>query len=153
MALQLSTGLRNGLLNATGFTEAVNDGIIYIYTGPQPTNADTAVQGTLLLRITVNNGAWAAGSPTNGLGFDAPAAGVLSKAAAEVWRGLGVVDGTAGWFRLCGNVADAGGASTTLPRLDGSVAISGGDMNLSSIAVVTNAPTTIDVFQFTLPAS
>lgn len=153
MALKLSTGLRNGMLNSTGFTEAFNDGIIYIYTGPQPTDADSATQGTLLMRITVNNGAWSAGSATNGLGFDAPVAGVISKAAAEVWRGLGVADGTAGWFRLCGNATDAGGASTTLPRLDGSVAISGGDMNLSSIAIVTSAPTTLDVFQFTLPAT
>lgn len=153
MALKLSTGLRNGMLNSTGFTEAFNDGIIYIYSGPQPSDADAATQGTLLLRITVNNGAWSAGSPTNGLGFDAPAAGVISKAAAETWRGLGVTEGTAGWFRLCGNAADAGGSSTTLPRMDGSVAMSGGDMNLSSVAIVTNAPTTIDTFTFTLPAS
>lgn len=153
MALQLSTGLRNGMLNSTGFTEAFNDGIIYIYSGPQPTDADQAVQGTLLLRVTVNNGAWAAGSPTNGLGFDPPASGVITKAAAEVWRGLGIADGTAGWFRLCGNAADAGASSTTLPRLDGTVAVSGGDMNLASIAIVTNAPTTIDTFSFTLPAS
>lgn len=153
MALQLSTGLRNGMLNSTGFTEAFNDGTIYIYSGPQPATADAAVQGTLLLQITVNNGAWAAGSPTNGLGFDAPAAGVISKAAAEVWRGLGITGGTAGWFRLVGNAADAGGSSTSLPRLDGTVAISGGDMNLSSITIVASAPTTIDTFQFTLPAS
>jgi hypothetical protein len=153
MALKLSTGLRNGMLNSTGFTEAFNDGIIYIYSGPQPSTADAAVQGTLLLKITVNNGAWAAGSPTNGLGFDAPANGVISKAAAEVWRGLGETDGTAGWFRLCGNPADAGSSSTTLPRMDGSVAMSGGDMNLSSVTIVTSAPTTIDTFSFTLPAS
>lgn len=153
MALKLSTGLRNGMLNATGFTEAFNDGIIYIYSGPQPTDADTAVQGTLLLRITQNNGAWSAGSATNGLGFDAPASGVISKAAAETWRGLGIADGTAGWFRLCGNAADAGGASTTLPRMDGSVGVSGGDMNLSSVSIVTNAPTTLDTFTFTLPAT
>lgn len=153
MALQLSTGLRNGMLNATGFTEAFNDGVMYIYSGPQPANADAAIQGTLLLTITVNNGAWSAGSPTNGLGFDAPASGVISKAAAEVWRGLGATTGTAGWFRLCGNATDAGGSSTTLPRMDGAVAVSGGDLNLSSISIVTSAPTTIDVFQFTLPAS
>jgi len=153
MALQLSTGLRNGILNSTGFTEAFNDGIIYVYSGAQPANADAAVQGTLLMRITVDNGAWAAGSPTNGLGFATPAAGVVTKAVAEVWRGLGIADGTAGWFRLCGNAADAGASSSVLPRLDGTVAISGGDMNLSSLAIVTSAPTTVDVFQFTLPAS
>jgi len=153
MALKLSTGLRNGMLNSTGFTEALNDGVIYVYTGAQPTNADTAVSGTLLLTITVDNGAWAAGSPTNGLGFDAPASGVISKAAAEVWRGLGVAAGTAGWFRMVGNATDAGGASTTLPRMDGTCAISGGDMAMSSIAIVIGVPTTVDTFQFTLPAS
>jgi hypothetical protein len=141
------------MLNSTGITESLNDGIIYVYTGPQPANADAAIQGTLLLRVTVNNGAWAAGSPTNGLGFDAPVSGVLSKAAAEVWRGLGIVDGTAGWFRFCGNAADAGGSSTTLPRIDGTVAISGGDMNLSAISIVTGVPSTCDVFTLTLPAS
>jgi hypothetical protein len=154
MALKLSTGLRNGMLNSTGFIEAFNDGIIYIYSGPQPANADAAITGTNLLKITVNNGAWSAGSATNGLGFDAPSNGTISKASAEVWRGLGINGGgTAGWFRLCGNPTDAGGSSTTLPRLDGTVAISGGDMNLSSITIVDNAPTTIDTFQFTLPSS
>lgn len=153
MAIQLSTGLRNGMLNATGFTEAFNDGIMHIYSGPQPLNADTAVSGTLLGKVTVNSGAWVAGSPTNGLGFDAPASGVISKAAAEVWSMVAIADGTAGWFRLMGNAADALGASTTLPRLDGSIAQSGGDLNISSTTIVTGAPTTIDVFQFTLPAS
>lgn len=154
MALKLSTGLRNGMLNATGFTEAFNDGIIYIYSGPQPSDADQAVQGTLLLRITQNNGAWSAGVATNGLGFDAPSAGVISKAAGETWRGLGVNGGgTAGWFRLCGNPADAGSSSTSLPRMDGTVAVSGGDMNLSSVSIVDGAPTTLDTFTFTLPAT
>jgi hypothetical protein len=103
------------------------------------------------MRVTENNGAWSAGSPANGLSFAAPASGTITKAVAEVWRGLGLVNGTAGWFRLCGNVTDAGDSSTTLPRLDGTVAISGGDMNLSSTAIVLNIPTTLDVFSFTLP--
>jgi len=153
MALQLSTGLRDKMLNATGFTTAFNDGIIHVYSGPQPTNADAAVQGTLLGKITVNSGAWAAGSPTNGLGFDAPVSGVVSKAVAEVWSMNALATGTAGWFRLMGNAADALGSSTTLARLDGSVAQSGGDLNLSSTAIVSGAPTTIDVFSFTLPAA
>ena len=154
MALQLSTGLRNGMLNSTGFTEAFDDGIIYIYSGPQPTNADAAIQGTELLKITVNNGAWSPGSPTNGLGWETAANGAIAKATGETWRGLGINGGgTAGWFRLCGNAADAGGSSTTLPRLDGTVAVSGGDLSLSSITIVNGAPTTIDTFTFTLPAS
>lgn len=153
MSIQLSTGLRNGMLNATGFKEAFTDGVIYVYTGPQPTNADAAVQGTLLGKITVNGGSFSFDSATNGLEFDAPSGGVISKAAAENWQMTAIATGTAGWFRLMGNASDSLGSSTTLPRFDGSVATSGGDLNLSTVAIVAGAPLTIDVFQFTLPAS
>ena len=153
MSIQLSTGLRNGMLNATGFKEAFADGVIYIYSGPQPTDADSAVQGTLLMKITVDAGAFSFGSATNGLEFDAPASGVISKAAAEAWRGVGIAAGTAGWFRLMGNASDDLGASTTLARMDGSVATSGGDMNLSTVTIAVGTPVTVDTFQFTLPAS
>lgn len=153
MALQLSTGLRDKMLNNTGFKTIFTDGVIYISTGPQPTNADTAMQGNLLGMVTLNGGAFAFGSPTNGLEFAVPVGGVITKAVAEVWTIIASATGTAGWFRLMGNAMDSLGASTTLPRLDGSVAQSGGDLNLSSIQLVAGGPTTIDVFQFTLPPS
>ena len=150
--MKLSTGLRNALAGATGFGTTFNDGVIYIYSGPPPLTADAAVTGTLLGIVTVDGGAFAFGSPTNGLGFDAPSDGVVSKAAAETWRFTGLADGVAGWFRLMGNASDNLGVSTTLPRLDGTIAVSGADMNLSNINIVTGAPNTIDVFQFTVPA-
>ena len=150
MALKFSTGIRDGMLDSTGITEALNDGIIHIYSGSQPTSADDAVQGTLLGKVTVDGGAWTPGSPTNGLGFDTPVNGTLSKAAAENWLFNGIVDGTAGWFRFMGNAADALGSSTTLPRIDGSIATYGADLNLSNVSIVTGAPNTIDVFQLTM---
>lgn len=151
MALQLSTGLRNGMLNMIGFTEAFTNGVIYIYSGPQPINADAAITGTLLGQVTKNGGTFSFGSPTNGLNFLAPVAGVVSKDA-NVWQMTGIAPGgVAGWFRLMGNAADSLGQSATLPRMDGSVAQSGGDLNLSSTQIVVGAPTTIDVFQLTLP--
>lgn len=153
MTMQLSTGLRNGMLNATGVKEAFTNGVMYIYSGPQPVNADAAVQGTLLGIVTKDAGAFSFGVGTNGLNFDAPAAGVLSKAAADAWKFIGLVAGTAGWFRLMGNPNDALGSSTTLPRIDGTVATVGGDLNLSSVNVVVGAPTTIDVWQLTFPAA
>jgi len=153
MSLKLSTGLRNGMLNATGFKEAFTAGVMYIYSGPQPVNADAAIQGTLLGIVSLNAGSFSFGSPTNGLNFDAPANGVISKAAAETWKMIGIAASTAGWFRLMGNPSDNLASSNTLPRLDGSVAISGGDLNLSTVAIVIGTPVTIDVFQFTLPAS
>lgn len=154
MTIRLSTGLRNGRLNATGVKEAMADGSIALYTGPQPTTADSAVQGTLIARITVDAGAWAAGSATNGLEFDAPASGVLSKAAAETWRGVAVAAGTIGWFRFVANPADAGSSSTTLARIDGSVGVSGSgaDMILSTATFIIGQPVTVDTFALTDPA-
>jgi len=150
MSLKFSTGLRNGIMNATGVTEALNDGIIHIYSGSQPTSPDDAVQGTLLGKVTQDAGAWAAGAATNGLGFDTPSSGTLSKAAAENWQFNGAAAGTAGWFRFMGNAADALGSSTTLPRIDGSIATYGADLNLSNVSITVGAPNTIDVFQLTM---
>ncbi len=153
MTIRLSTGLRNAMLDTTGFAGALLNGVIYIYSGAQPLSADNAVSGTLLGKVTVDGGAFSFGTATNGLNFDAPVAGVISKAAAEDWKFDGIADGTAGWYRFMGNVSDALGSSTTLARLDGSVGTSGADLNLSNIAIVTSAPNTVDVFQVTFPAS
>ena len=152
MSVQLSTGLRNDMLNATGFTEAFTNGVIYIYSGPQPANADAAVQGTLLGIITKNGGAFSFGTATNGLNFAAPSAGAVSKDS-NAWQMTGLVAGVAGWGRLMGNPTDNLGSSTTLPRLDFNVANVGGDLDLSSVNIVVGAPTTIDTFTFTLPAN
>lgn len=152
MTVRLSTGLRNALAGPTGFAATFNKGVIHIYSGPQPVSADAAVQGTLLGVVTVNGGAFAFGSPTNGLGFDAPVAGTVSKAAAETWKATGLALGVAGWFRLMGNASDNLGASTTLARLDGSCGVSGADLNISNIAFDVGTPETLDVFQFTFPA-
>ena len=152
MSVQLSTGLRNGMLNATGFTEAFTNAVMYIYSGPQPLNADQAVQGTLLGIVTKTAGAFTFGTSTNGLNFLTPDGGVISKDA-NAWQTVWISAGIAGWARLMGNAADALGTSTTLPRLDCSVATVGGDLNLSTVNAVVSAPATIDVWTFTLPAS
>ena len=153
MAIHLSTGLRNKLLASTGWVECFINGVIYIYSGPQPVNADAAVQGSLLGKVTVGSGAFNFGAATNGLNWAASSGGVVTKNS-DVWSMVGLTPGgTAGWFRLMGNASDDLGSSTTLARLDGSVAQSGGDLNLSSTTIVTGASTTIDTFQFTLPAS
>ena len=150
--VRLSTALRNALAGTTGFGTTFVNGVISIYSGPQPLTADSAASGTLLGTVTLNGGAFAAGTAANGLVFDPPAAGTVPKAAGSVWKFTGLAVGTAGWFRLQGNAADSGLASTTLPRLDGSIGVSGADLNLSNISVVVGAPSTVDVFQFTIPA-
>ena len=151
MTVKLSTGLRNGMLGSTGFAELFANGVIEIRSGPQPITADAAATGTLLGLVTKDGLAWVAGSPTNGLNFNAPANGAVSKNA-DNWRFNGLANGTAGWFRLKGNAADDGSVSTTLPRLDGSIGVGSGDMPMSRTDVQVGVPSTIDVFSFMLPA-
>jgi hypothetical protein len=152
MTIKFSTGLRNNLAGSTGFAGTFANGVIEIYTGPQPLSADNPPTGTLLGYVTTDGLPFAAGSPTNGLTFDAPASGTVSKAAAATWKTTGIAQGTAGWFRLKGNAADAGAQSTTAVRMDGSIGTSGADLNMSNIAFDVGVPSTIDVFQFTVPA-
>ena len=57
-------------------------------------DADSAATGVPLLKITVGSGAFAHGTSTNGLNFNAAAAGVLSKTSA-VWSGVGLANDTA----------------------------------------------------------
>ena len=150
MTVRFSSGLRDAMLNSTGLKGAFTNGVLEIYSGVQPASADDAVQGTLLLTITESGGAFTPGSPTNGLNFDTALEGVIAKAAAETWSGSGVATGLAGWARLKGNAVDAGGASTTLPRIDLAIAQSGGDLNLSNTSIVTGAPNSVGVFQITM---
>lgn len=147
----LSSGLRNKMLGSVGFDAAFVNGVIYLYDGPQPANADAAVRGTLLAKVTVDAGAFAFGAATNGLNFDSPVLNVISKAAAENWKAVAIAAGACGWGRVMGNAADALGVSTTLPRMDFSVGTSGSDLNLPTIDFVIGTPVTIDTFQLTLP--
>lgn len=127
------------------------NGVIEIYSGSQPADADTAVSGTLLGTITVGSGAFSAGSETNGLEFGTAASGEIEKASTETWSMQAIATGTAGYFRFKGNATDAGGASTTLPRIDGSIGTSGADLNMSTTSITSGNTYTIDSFKFTLP--
>jgi len=260
MALRFSKGFRNFLNEGGSIKQALANGKILIYTGAQPTTADDAVAGTLLVTITksgaahtaevsatgsvtltggasgsvdtvtvnsidilggsvayntslsqtatdvatkinnnpknllfvasavgavitikakpglgtlgngwvvsatlttvtasyVNLGSGVAGvNPANGLTFGDSAAGVLARNTAETWSGTAVADGTAGWFRYVGSVSDPGTAdsSEVYIRLDGNVATSGANLNMSNTAIVTGAVQTISGFSLTYPAA
>lgn len=131
--------------------DVFRDGVLKIYSGTQPTEADDAVAGTLLVTITESAGAFVAGAFDNGLEFGAAASGAIAKSASETWQGVAVASGVAGWFRLCANDTDAGAESTTLPRIDGSIGTSGADLNLSSTTITSGQTYTIDTFSLTLP--
>lgn len=150
MSLRLSTGLRAAIMASTGFVGAMDAGVLEIFSGSIPADADSAEgSGTKLLTITVGGGAFA----SYPLHFESSApAGVASKSSSETWQGDGLADGTAAWFRFYDS-SNTTGASTTDCRFDGTVGTSGADLILTSTSIVTGATTTIDTADFTLPAS
>lgn len=132
--------------------DIMKDGKILIYSGAQPSSPDAALTGTLLITMTESSGAWVAAAFDNGLEFENdPLSGEMQKAAAEVWSGVAAAGGTAGYFRFVANPVDGGGASTILPRIDGSVGISNADLNMPSTSIVSGSTYTIDTFTLTLP--
>lgn len=156
MAVNFSTGLVSKLLGKNG-TDSGADGlrgiftnsVIRFYTGAAPATADAAPTGTLLGSVTIAGGAFAHGTATNGLNFGAPVGKTVSKASAEDWKAKGVAAGTIGYFRVQANATDDNSSSTTLPRIDGSVGITSGDMRLSTVTMAVNSIITIDTFTIT----
>lgn len=155
MALRLSTGLRNKMMTATGgasFAEAMADGTLHIYSGAQPTTADDAETGTLLVRITLSSGAFTSGVATNGIEFGDATGGAVGKKSGEVWSGVAIASGTAGWFRFYANTVGTG-ASSSAVRFDGSCGTSGAQCNMGSTTITLDGTVTIDTVNVTLPAS
>ena len=160
MAFRLSTGLVNLMMAQTGgslvgasFGTLFLDGVIYVYTGSQPATADLTESGTNILIISESGLTFTPSSPTNGLEFeDDPTAGVLEKASAETWQGVGIGGGgTAGWFRFYANDRVQGASSTSV-RFDGACGTTGTEMIMSSTTVVVGATITIDTFAVTNPS-
>jgi hypothetical protein len=142
MAVRISTGLRNYMLDSGVNTAFDGGAFLDIYTGAQPANADTAPSGTLLASVSL---------PADP--FAAAAAGAV--ALQGTWVDASAdASGTAGWARIRTN-ADAGGASTTLRRLDGSVTASGGggDFQLSTVSITSGQQVSITSGSLTQPAS
>jgi hypothetical protein len=144
MSLKLSTGLRNGMLDANPFKTLLDASRLKIYSGSPPADADQA-EGTELVDIGSDAG------DTHCHFLASAVAGVLSKAA-DIWSGVAGATGTASHFRLVVNT-DTGVLSTTEIRLQGTIGTSGADLNMSSVAIVISATQTVDTFDLTMPAS
>lgn len=85
----------------------------------------------------------------NGLSFvGPPTAGKLLAAVGEVWNGTNLATGTARYARWEADPADDGLVTTTFRRIQGSIATSGGDFNLSSTSLVKDATVTITTKEF-----
>lgn len=146
MSLKLSTGLRNAMLDTAPFRTAMGSCTLKIYSGAEPATADAALSGnTLLCEAFVGN------DGSTALTFNAAAAsGVIEKETTEVWEGTNAASGTASFYRLELS-GDSGALSTTDKRVQGSIATSGAELNLSSVALVLSATQTIDFYSIALP--
>ena len=98
--------------------------------------------------MTDDGGAFVHGAPANGLNFQESSDGVIAfPGSGEVGKATGLTNGTLGWFRFCANPDDTGLASTTLPRIDMSIA----DATLGTTAVVVDKIYYINSGSFTFP--
>ena len=146
MSLKLSTGLRNEMLAVGSFKATMDGCTLKIYDGVEPATADAALaSNTLLSQIFLNN------DGLTGLTFNATASsGVIQKTTAEVWEGTNAASGTATFYRL-ELAEDTQVLSTTLKRVQGSVATAGAQLNLTSITLALSASQKIDYYSLSMP--
>lgn len=129
MALQFSVDVRNARLDAIE-TEIGASPTLEIRSGAAPANAATADSGTLLATMAL---------PADFMG--AAAAGV--KALNGTWtEDAAVAGGTAGHFRI------KQGATC---HVQGTVAQSGGDMNIENTSIAIGQEITVTQFDLTEP--
>lgn len=145
MALKLSTGLRNGMLDSTDFKTQMDGGLIKVYDGAVPATADAAIAGgnTLLCVFSLN-------STGSGVSFDTTATGdTIAKAPAEVWAGDPVATGTGTFYRHVA-VGDTGTLSTTEARIQGELG-AGNEMLLATNVFTIGVNRALDFYTFTIP--
>lgn len=144
-----------GIVDGGSLAEIFKGGVLVIFEGTQPTNADADESGyTKLCTITRDGGGFTAGDGRNGLFFEAfgnISAGTLKKRESDTWSGVNSNTGTAGWFRLYDNEYVTG-QSETAKRIDGAVATSGAQLNLRDTALFSGIETVIGSFGVTIPA-
>ena len=148
MALKISTGMSNYMLDTGSLRSGLNLGFLKIYSGTPPAAADDALGslGTNTLLVTISN----AGGGT-GLTMEATAAaGVISKATAETWSGTNAATGTATFYRFTAP-GDTGVSSSTQRRLQGTVGTAGAELNLTSTSLTIGNGQSINHFYVSLP--
>lgn len=144
MALKRSTGLRNAMLDSGSFKSTMDTCTMKIYSGVEPSSADDALSGNILLcEIKSNAGASA-------LTFAATASdGEITKTLAEVWQGNVIVGGTATFYRLELSTDDQA-LSIIHPRVQGSVGLTE-QLHLSDPVLVLSAVQPISYFSLGIP--
>ena len=136
-SISYSTALSSMIYNpaASGgktLADAMAGFSVDIYQGTRPINADAAVPSGNILLGTVTNGGLPVtpGSLTNGLNLGLVVNGASGLAAGLNAQVTYIAAGQPQWFRMRANQADNNLASTTLARIDGSMATFGGDATI-----------------------
>ena len=115
------------------------------------------VVASTVTTITKTDANMASGvNSVNGLKMDYnAAAGVFTKDSTQTWSGTAGATGTAGWFRYKGSIADAGAldSAALYLRMDGNIATSGANLNMSSTSITSGALQTLSTFSLTIPAA
>jgi len=140
------------------FTAANNSSVTVTITAKpgMGTFPNAWVVASTVTTITKTDSNMASGvNAANGLQWGDAAAGVLSKLSTQTWSGAAGNTGTAGWFHFEASVTDAGAldSAEAIKRMDGAVATSGAELNLSTTSIVSGATQTVDTMTITLPTS
>jgi hypothetical protein len=145
MSIQLSSGLRDHLLITGSFKSGLDGGVLRIYSGAMPANANAdSSASTVLCTISLN-------ATGTGLTWGSTVtAGILAKNTSEIWRGQITATGTATFFRFLA-IGDTGATSTTDKRIQGAVGVAGADLNFSSVNFVSGNFKVIGSLNVTVP--
>lgn len=157
MSLKRTIALAQHL--AAAIKTNLDGGFLYVYAGPPPATSDEALDlvtlHTELVKISISGGA-------TGLTFDAPVAGVLSKAAAETWSGTNAFDGVDDadsalaptFYRFCKSGDNGRGAanSTTGDRIQGTAGgpSSGADLQFGTATLTAGNTQPVGAYSITI---
>ncbi len=110
----------------------------------------TLADGTGTTAITITSIEAASRASIYTLQFGPPTAGVISKTS-DVWSGVGLIAGVAGYGRLVLPTDDATLSSTQI-RAQGVVATSGSEITMSNTSITVGATSTVDGASITKPS-
>lgn len=152
-ATNLAAALNRSSLN-NDFDAAAVDEVVTLTSRPgRAAQYNSVALSATLTTITATYANFASGvEAVNGLLFDVADSGIMVKRQTQVWTGVAVASGTAGWFRLKAPVLDDNLAGTTKLRLDGSIATSGGNLTMSPTSMTIGGTQTLASFSPTIPA-
>ena len=149
MPLLSSTGLSNKMLDTGSLKDILADGLIHIYASAPadiPTTADAAIDPAKHTKLLTIYG----DGVSAGLNLGAASSRAIGKDPGQTWSGTVLASGSAVFFRFVGS-ADTGAASTTEPRLQGRVGVSGAELNLSAMALTAGQTQTINFISISQP--